>query len=270
MFGDVDGNIERIVQLRGGLRNVDLALTPELALNGYGLGGHAASCPLVTDDDRLRSLVTDTSVAMGIGFAEAGSGRPRNAYLLHDPVTGSRHVQHKIHPVSYAPWNEHHSFDAGDFLGTTLVRGARCATVICNDMWHPAVPWLAAKAGAEVLIVPVASIEGADPEKVQRTWQVILEHTALLLQCYVVFVNRCGTDSGARFWGGSRVLGPDGNTITELGDVEAITHATLDLAGLRALRARTPLLFESRADFVAEALARAGHLPREGGGGGHV
>lgn len=254
VFGQVEANIRRILELRDGLGDVDLALTPELAVNGFGFDAEADYRPLTADDERL-SAFANRRGAIGIGFAETvGEGRPRNAYL----ITGreEHHLQHKIHPVSYAPWNEHLGFDAGDALGTAVVRGARCATIICNDMWHPVIPWLAAQAGAEVLIVPVASIEGVNAAQVQRTWQVILEHAALLLQCYVVFINRCGTDSGANFWGGSRILGPDGSTLAEAGDTETTLQATLDLTALRALRARTPLLAESRHDVVLNALKR--------------
>ncbi len=252
VFGQVEANIRRILELSDGLDDVDLVLTPELAVNGFGFDAEADYRPLTEDDKRLSALANRRG-AMGIGFAETvGEGRPRNAYL----VTGreEHHLQRKIHPVSYAPWNEHRGFEAGDELGTAVIRGARCATVICNDMWHPVIPWLAAQAGAEVLIIPVASIEGVNAAQVQRTWQVILEHAALLLQCYVVFINRCGTDGGAKFWGRSRILGPDGATLAEAGDAETTLQATLDLAALRALRARTPILDESRHDVVLKTL----------------
>ncbi|MCZ2402249.1 hypothetical protein IV498_03395 [Paenarthrobacter sp. Z7-10] len=254
--GQVDANIDGIMALRSRLGQVDLALTPELAVNGYGFGPAAYLAPLTGDDARLEPLLTGPT-AMGIGFAEAtATDRPRNAYLLAD--AGNRFVQHKIHPVSYPPWNEHLGFEAGNVLGAAEIRGVQCATVICNDMWHPVIPWLAAQAGAEVLIIPVASIEGDAVDHVQRTWKAILDHAALLLQCYVVFINRCGTDAGATFWGGSRILGPDGATLAEAGNSETTIEATLDLTALRALRARTPLLAEVRTDVVLDALSRVG------------
>lgn len=265
VYGAVESNIARIATMREEAGDVDLVLTPELALNGYGFDSGAGLRALAYDDARLDSLITGDAV-VGLGFAQANNGHhPRNAYLLADPQTGQQDIQHKLHPVSYAPWNEHHTFDAGDALQTRLVRGARCATVICNDMWHPVVPWLAAQAGAEVLIVPVASIEGADPDGIQHTWQVILEHTALMLQCYVVFINRCGTDSGARFWGGSKVLGPDGTVIASAGESEAVLTAALDLAALRQLRADVPILAESRTQFVLDTLTDRGLVPARTG-----
>jgi len=252
-LGRVDENRARIAALGREVGEVDLMVTPELSLSGFGFGLCGAADAISSDDARLVSLGLG-SAAVGIGFAERSpAGLPRNSYVVFD---GERtHLQRKLHPVSYAPWNEHLLFEAGDSMDTAVIRGARCATVICNDMWHPVVPWLAARAGAEVLIVPVASIEGDDPAQIRRTWELILEHTATLLQCYVVFVNRCGIDSGKRFWGGSRVIGPDGKTIVELGDVEASAVATLDLARVRELRASTPILAETNVSLLSDALS---------------
>ncbi|MEU9456227.1 nitrilase-related carbon-nitrogen hydrolase [Streptomyces sp. NPDC048277] len=262
VFGAVEENLTRIAELHNGLGPVDLALTPELSANGYGFTPYQRTDELFSEDDpRLAALV---SAGIGVGFAErSGSGLPWNSYLLSDPLTGTRHLQRKLQPVSYAPWNEHLSFQAGAELRTADIRAARIATAICNDMWHPVIPWLAAQGGAEVLVVPVASMEGTDPARIRRTWEVILEHTAVLLQCYVVFVNRCGTDEGARFWGGSRVLGPDGGVLARLGDGPGAAVAELDLTALRRLRAEVPLLAEARTEFLSGALSTGPGPARE-------
>ncbi|MGW3956077.1 carbon-nitrogen hydrolase family protein [Streptomyces sp. NPDC004752] len=259
VFGAVEENLARIAELHNTLGPVDLALTPELSVNGYGFTPHPRSDLFTGDDPRLAALV---SAGVGVGFAEkSASGLPWNSYLLADPVTGTRYLQRKLQPVSYAPWNEHLSFRPGTELKTADFHAARIATAICNDMWHPVIPWLAAQRGAEVLIVPVASIEGPDPVRIRRTWEVILEHAAVLLQCYVVFVNRCGTDGGARFWGGSRVLGPDGGVLAHLGDEPGAAFADVDLTALRRLRADVPVLAEGRTEFLAGAFG-TGHGPK--------
>lgn len=261
VFGEVEENLAHIAELRGTLGPLDFALTPELSANGYGFATPRQTDLLAEDDPRLAALA---SQGVAVGFAEKNvSGLPWNAYLLSDPLTGTRHLQRKLHLVSYAPWNEHVSFRPGADLRTVDIHGARIATAICNDMWHPVIPWLAVHSGAEVLIVPVASTEGSAPARIRRTWEVIVEHAAVLLQCYVVFVNRCGTDGGARFWGGSRVLGPDGSVLARLGDEPGAAAVELDMTALRRLRAAVPLLAESRTELLADAFGTGGVL--EGG-----
>nr|WP_240982395.1 nitrilase-related carbon-nitrogen hydrolase [Streptomyces sp. S3(2020)] len=252
VFGAVEENLTRIAELHNGLGPVDLAITPEQSVNGFGFTPYPEKDLFAADDPRLVALA---SAGVGVGFAEkSASGLPWNSYLLADQVTGTRHLQRKLQPVAYAPWNEHLLFQPGEELRTADFGGARIATPICNDMWYPMIPWLAAQGGAEVLVVPVASLEGSDPARIRRTWEVILEHAAVLLQCYVVFVNRCGTDEGARFWGGSRVLGPDGSVLAQLGDKQDAVVAELDLTALRRLRAEVPRLADSRTDLLAGAL----------------
>ncbi|MFC7831057.1 carbon-nitrogen hydrolase family protein [Streptomyces sp. NPDC057375] len=261
VFGAVEENLARIADLHNRLGPVDLSVTPELSVNGYGFAPPAQTALFTGDDPRLATLV---SAGIAVGFAEKNAdGLPWNSYLLSDPLTGTRHLQRKLFPVSYAPWNEHLTFQGGAELMTADCQSARIATAICNDMWHPAVPWLAAQGGAEVLFVPVASLEGSDPARIRRTWEVILEHAAVLLQCYVVFVNRCGTDDGTRFWGGSRVVGPDGSILAQLGDEPGAAVAELDLASLRRLREDVPLLAESRTGFLADAFGIGRSLERK-------
>lgn len=253
VFGRIEDNLAAVAKLHDGLEPSDLAFTSELSATGYGFSPFRPSDLLAVDDPRLTALA---GKGIGIGFAERNpAGLPWNSYLFTNPATGAWSRQRKLHPVSYAPWNEHLLFQPGDALRTTAVDGTTIATMICNDLWHPAVPWLASRAGAEVLVIPVASVESDDPARIKRTWRLILEHTAVLLQCYVVFINRAGTDGGRRFWGGSRILGPDGSVLAFLGDEPGAAVADLDLAALRRLRSEVPLLAESRSDFVAAALS---------------
>lgn len=249
-FNAVEQNLAAISAVRRTIGPVDLAVTPELSALGYGFVAPHEQAVLDRDDPRLVDLASE---GVALGFAERGvASLPWNSYLFGG-AGAPLSVQRKLHPVSYAPWNEQLLFQPGDALETATVGDATVATVICNDMWHPIVPWLASQAGADVVLVPVASLDGT--EHIRSTWETILRHTAILLQCYVVFVNRCGVDSGALFWGGSRVLGPDGETIAALGAEPGAVAVDLDLAALRQRRADVPLLAERRVDLIANLAA---------------
>jgi predicted amidohydrolase len=248
-FGDTAGNLARMSELISDMGPVDLAVTPELSVQGYAYGPRDWQT-FDRADPRLHRWPAHAR-AVAIGFAEHNpGGRPFNAHAVIGP--DETHVQHKLHPVAYEPWNEHLAFAPGARLETYTCRGVVCATVICNDMWHPIVPWAAAQAGAEVLIVPVAS---ASSPAVQRTWEVAIEHAARMFECYVVFVNRCGLDGGASFWGGSRVVGPDGTVQTDLTAAEGTVTTTLDLAAVRTGRARRPFHSELNHAYLDALLA---------------
>lgn len=111
------------------------------------------------------------------------------------------------------------------------------------------------QSGAEVLVVIANSVHSEAAVPVQTAWDLLIRHAAVTLQCYVVFVNRVGTENGAQFWGGSRVVGPGGEELARLGDEPATAQATLDLQALRVLRREWPLLREPRLDLVGREIA---------------
>jgi predicted amidohydrolase len=70
-------------------------------------------------------------------------------------------------------------------------------------------------------------------------------------------VNRVGFEDGLCFWGGSRIVGPDGRVLAEAPMLdEALTVGTIDLAELRRQRLITPLARDERLLVTIEELNR--------------
>lgn len=251
-LGDVTGNLERLDSQIAERSDVDLVVTPELATHGYHLGDLPDSVPLSRDDARLTRLGSHGPTAV-VGFVEQNVHLVHNAAAVMGPE--SLTVQRKLYLPTYRQWEERKHFTPGADLERHDVAGTRLSVIICNDLWQPVVPWLAAHAGAEVLVVPVNSVVSKVASDTAKVWETSLLHAALTLQCYVVFVNRVGTESGSTFWGGSRIITPEGDVLAQLGDEPGELTVDLDLDRLRRLRREWPLLSESRAGFVADAAA---------------
>lgn len=247
VLGEVETNL---AQLREQLRQVpqaDLAIAPELALHGYHLGVLTDIDAMTVDDPRLLTL-DGHGPAVVAGFVERGRHDQYNSAAVVD--AGQARVQRKLFLPTYRGWEERKHFQTGSRLGRFTVRGVPVGVLICNDLWQPPVPWLAVHAGAEVLVVIANSIDSQAAVPVQAAWDILLKHTAVTLQCFVIFVNRVGLENGTQFWGSSRVVGPDGEELVRLADVSAIAEVTLDLQSLRALRRKWPLLRDARLDLV--------------------
>jgi predicted amidohydrolase len=74
---------------------------------------------------------------------------------------------------------------------------------------------------------------------------------AQLLTSYVVYCNRVGFEDGVGFWGGSRVVGPQGAPLAEPpGSEETLMWHRLDLGTLRRVRIAYPLLRDERHDLI--------------------
>jgi len=241
--GAVDANLARAAELGAQARSggADLVVFPELAATGYCTASIQPHLATSGEDERLARVAGGGSAI--IGFVDApwynAAAWWQNGRL--------NHIQHKVYLPTYGPWQEGRYFAAGDEL--RVVDGV--AILICNDAWHPALVELAVRRGAEVLVV-IANSARSDLVDNPSAWRDITRFYARLLQAWVIFVNRVGTDAEFTFWGGSHVVDFDGKVVAEAPeDVEALVTAEIDLAALRRRRRELPLLADPRADLLA-------------------
>jgi predicted amidohydrolase len=253
-LGEAARNLAELDDQLGRLAESDLAVTPELALHGYHLSTLENAEALTAQDERMKKLGRH-GPAVVVGFAESWRHHRYNSAALIDGDQVAA-VQRKLYLPTYRAWEERKHFRPGNRLHCTDVRGTRVAILICNDLWQPPLPWLAAHDGAEILVVIANSVESRAAVPVRRAWDLLIAHAAVTLQCYVVFVNRSGDENGQHFWGGSHVAGPDGSTFAHLREEPGDIQAELDLGALRDLRRHWPLLQESRFNLVAREASR--------------
>src|SRR5215510_343959 len=264
-LGDVTANLAQACQTMSdaATQDVDLVVFPELTLHGYALGKANGDHSIRAADPRLVSLARPGADAL-VGFHEDGGVRRYNsaAYLSAD---GVRHVHRKLYLPNYLVWEERKHASPGQSLRAFDTRIGRMATLICNDAWQSVVPWLATQDGAEVLLVPTNSAVGPEsgPLDVIDYWYELLRFIARMQQCWVIFCNRVGTEAGVRFWGGSRVLDPDGQVVAEAPLWEpGLVVADIDVSAARRRRHELPLVAEARLGLIERELAR---LISEGG-----
>jgi predicted amidohydrolase len=252
-LGEVDANARRAREAIAEARaaGADLVVFPELHLSGYALARVAGTAR--TADDAARLVGADGPAAL-LGFHERDRDRSYNsaAYLERGaPV----HVHRKLYLVDYAPFDEDAVFAPGDELRAFDTALGRVAVLICNDAWQPFLPFVAVQDGARMLLVPAASSTAvADAEP---TWRDLTRVYARLFQCYVVFVNRVGSEGDLTFWGGSHVIDPSGEIVAEAPRLEeALVVADVEPALVDARRRELPLAGEPRLDFLLAALRR--------------
>jgi predicted amidohydrolase len=264
-IGEVDRNLDRISELvaEANADRADLTVFPELAVQGYSLGQVPDCGQLRLSDRRLLELASGHSDVV-VGFHEDGGVRAYNsaAYLSGSQLV---HVHRKLYLSNYLVWEERKHSSPGQSLRAFETGHARAAIMICNDAWQPAVPWLAAQDGAELLIVPTnsASNLGAEHLDNRAYWERLLESIGRMQQAWVVFVNRVGTEAGGEFWGGSRVVDPHGEVIVQAPYGEpSLTCVDIDISTARRSRRELPLIAEARLGLIQRETLR---LIQEGG-----
>jgi predicted amidohydrolase len=265
-LGDVAANLERHLAIIDDVRRGGghLVVFPELSLTGYFLKDLVPDVALRGDAPELAALAQACSgIDALVGCVlESEDTRFHNAAVY---LSGGRavHVHRKCYLPTYGLFDELRYLAAGDRLrvfeaplGTATTRRPwRAGVLICEDMWHPSAPALLARQGVDVLLCPSASpgrgiVQGAalgtalSYDSMTRTY-------AQLFTSYLVYCNRVGFEDGVGFWGGSRVVGPQGAPLAEpLGAEETLMWHRLDLGTLRRVRIAYPLLRDERHDLT--------------------
>ncbi len=263
VLGDVDQNLARAREILLGQAadDADLVVFPELFLTGYSIGDLRRDVAMPVDDDRLSSLAAaagDSTAAL-VGFVERGLRMERYnsaAYLQGGTVI---HTHRKAHLASYDIWEEGKHFTPGSSVGAFDSSVGRVATLICYDLWHPALVFVAVQDGARILLVPSNSIERrfSDEADNQDQWKAMTRFYASVFECYVVFVNRVGVEGELSFWGGSHVVDPRGRFVAEgPRHEEALVVADIDLDEVRRRRQETPLIQEAHMGLLIKELNR--------------
>ncbi len=284
-LGDVDANLKKILDLiaQAQAHKTDLVIFPELALTGYYLKDLVTdvSVRVSSDDPRLAPLIAASRhLDIVIGFAEEDA-RHRYyiaaAYLSEGRVA---YVHRKVYLPTYRLFDDARFFAAGDSLCAFNTRLGRMGLMICEDAWHVSTPHVLWMDGADVLIDISASpgygvsaqrapAAGRRGEPVEPSGQSLasaasvyafLRAYAELMTTFVFYCNRVGIEDGIAFWGGSRVIGPDGETIAAAPEFEeALTLAEIDTDALRRARLKLPTLRDERGDLVRRELERIAH-----------
>jgi N-carbamoylputrescine amidase len=172
----------------------------------------------------------------------------------------------KQHIPSGEGYNETLSFTPGAATYPLHdVDGYKLATPTCYDQWFPELARIYGQKGAEILAYPTAI--GGEPTAPgfdsQRMWQSIQCSHAITNNCFVIAVNRIGTermdnDSNGNersltLYGSSFICGPDGQIIVQAPrDQECVLVATLDFSFRDECRRLFPFFMQRRPkDYAA-------------------
>jgi predicted amidohydrolase len=261
----VDTNAETIAASAGAAA-ADLLLTPELSLTGYDLGDAVHWLALGTaPGTRLPVPALDRAPGLlVVGLPERATGGPYNtAAALHGGSVVFRH--RKLYLPTYGMFDEGRWFGRGTTVDAwTTSSGWRIGVLICEDFWHPALTYLLATYGIELLLVPAAAAgrgvwqAGAHSAfATHEAWERIARTMAQLYGIYVALANRVGVEGGVTFAGGSLIAGPDGAILARADD-HAETTLVVNLSRAELERARRPYAHTRDDDphLVARELTR--------------
>ncbi len=263
-LGDLDRNLalhDKIVR-EATRQKVDLLLFPELSLTGYFLKDVVPSVALTPRDPRLDVLrEASRGMAIVVGLVEESADHRFFNTAAYFDDGKLHHLHRKFYLPTYGLFDEKRYFAHGETVRAFDTRFGRMALTICEDLWHPAVPYLAALDGAQtILCISASPGRGLQAERTfanAAAWEHLNRTYAQLFTCFLCYCNRVGYEDGTCFWGGSEVIGPTGEVLLKAPQLEELlVHATIDLREVRRERIANPLLRDERLDLTVRELQR--------------
>lgn len=271
-LGDVPTNLQQMLDAIAAARadRVDLLVFPELALTGYGLRDHVSECALTVDAPEMQTLIeASQEISIAFGFVEES-----DEHLFYNSAAYCEngrliHIHRKVHLPTYGLFEEGRYFAAGDSVRAFPTRFGRLAMLVCEDVWHLPMPYLAALDGALAVIAlsasPTRGVGTDGKAKSTLAWERLLLTYASSLTLFMIYSNRAGFEDGVGFWGGSCVVSPAGDVVLQGAYHETDSPtAELDFEMVRRERIHTPLLRDERLDVVRAELDRIWQARRAG------
>ncbi len=228
----------RLSALEAGIagKGLEVVLCPELFACGYHIGDALEEMAEPSDGvfaQAVQAVASRTGTAVLYGYAERDAERVYNAAQLVGPEGPLAHHRKLVIP----PGPETGRFAEGQGCPVFDFGGMRCAILICYDAEFPEGPRAAALAGAEVLFVPTALSDQWGNVSTQ-----VMPARAFENGLWLLYANHAGEENGLRYYGGSRIAGPKGETVAEAGAGPELILAELDAGAVHAARERLPYL----------------------------
>jgi predicted amidohydrolase len=266
-LGDRSRNLERHREWvkQAAETGASLLVFPELSLTGYFLKDLVPDSAIQLDSPQMRdlaSLSTELDVVLG-AVIESPDHRYFNASLYFSRGE-LLHVHRKVYLPTYGMFDEQRYFAPGDRFRSFETPFGRAGMLVCEDIWHLSSAYILSLEGVDMIICPSSSpgrgITTDERLGTAESYALVCRTYAQFLTTFFLYCNRVGFEDGANFWGGSMVIGPNGDIIAQHEDAdEALVVATLDLADVRRERLANPLLRDERLELTINELRRVWH-----------
>ena len=288
---DLKANLEDVIEkIRAGKDSGGhLIVFPELALTGYFVGQRYHEVALRLDSKEIRALTEATKGAAAVvGFIEESpSMNFYNSALV--AVDGTvRFAYRKLNLPNYGVFEERKFFSPGKHVPMLKLREYAVAVLICNDLWHPSLPYLAVCQKADMFVTIFNSSQGSMGTEFSNieSWGIINKFYSRIFGIYNLCANRVGEESlmerrreedregsagtaegdvlsphchdqAYRFWGGSEIINPFGQPIVKAALYQPdMISATLSRDILRKKKILLPYLRNDDPYFTHRELER--------------
>jgi len=239
----------------------DLVIFPELSLTGYVVRDQiyelAETIP-GPSTKVIENIAKKTKAHIVFGMPELSEKTQAtiyNAAVLVGPE-GFIGKYRKMYLPTHSVFEEKRYFRPGHQAAVFDTELGKIGLIICYDIFFPEVSRLTRLKGAQMIVCISAS-----PAVRRAFFETLTVARAIENTAFLAYVNLVGIEDGLQFWGGSRLVGPNGKVLVQAKyDDEDLVMCDVDYADIRPVETFVPTLKDLRPELFDELKSQAENL----------
>jgi predicted amidohydrolase len=261
--GDKKANIQKIEEYTARARQHDaeLVIFPELSLTGYTIRDElyeSAEHVPGPSTAAIEKIAKKHGAFIVFGMPELSDKTQATLYntaVLVGPK-GFVGKYRKMHLPTHSVFEEKRYFRPGYQAGVFDTELGKIGLIVCYDLFFPELSRLIRLEGARLIVCISAS------PVVRRTFfETLTAARAMENTAFLAYVNLVGIENGLQFWGGSRLIGPDGRVLAIAKyDDEDLVIGEVDYSDIAPTEAFVPTLKDLRPEFFDKLKEKAEKL----------
>lgn len=261
--GNKQANVRKIGEYvaKAKQQGAALVIFPELSLTGYTLRDElfelAEKIP-GPSMNAIEKIAKRHEVYIVFGMPEL-SGKTQatiyNTAVLVGPE-GYIGKYRKMHLPTHSVFEEKRYFRPGYQVGAFETGIGKIGLIICYDIYFPEVCRLTRLEGAQMVVCISAS-----PAIRKTFFETLTVARAIENAVFLAYVNLVGIEDGLQFWGGSRLIAPNGKIIAKAKyDEEDLVVGEVDYADIKPVETFVPALKDLRPELFEKLKEKAEEL----------
>ena len=250
--GNKEANIRKIDETIGRAKKqgADLIIFPELSLTGYVIKDRVYELAETIPGPSTKAIQTiarKAKVHVIFGMPELNKNAKAtvcNTAVFISPK-GIVGKYNKMFLPTHSVFDEKRYFRCGYHASTFKTEIGKIGLIICYDLFFPEVTRLTRLNGAQLIVCISAS-----PAVRKAFFETLTAARAMENTAFLAFVNLAGIEDGLQFWGGSRLIGPNGRILVKAKyDEEDLVTCDVDYADLKQVETFVPTLRDLRPEL---------------------
>ncbi|MGB9675790.1 MAG: carbon-nitrogen hydrolase family protein [Candidatus Bathyarchaeales archaeon] len=239
----------------------DLVIFPELSLTGYVVRDEiynlAETIP-GPSTETMEKIAKKTGAYVVFGMPELSEKTKATIYnsaVLVGPE-GFVGKYRKMHLPTHSVFEEKRYFRQGYEAVALTTKLGKIGLIICYDIFFPELSRLTRLKGAQLIVCISAS-----PAVRKAFFEALTVARAMENAAFLAYVNLAGIENGLQFWGGSRLVGPNGKVLIQAKyDEEDLVMCDVNYSDIKPVETFVPTLKDLRPELFDELKESAKRL----------